>query len=629
MTDIEQILLEIKKHLAECWECTPKNDFIKGRVHEAKHLSEFIKTIPIFKVGQTIVPKNHQERGLTITDIRDGRYYSYDLEICPIVEQHEWEIEKKPSDELEKAAEEHAKILYGDNWMKSEYTQDCGFRAISNFKAGAKWQEENDNICYEEIFEKVVEKQCEQKTTNKIKPRFKVGDTIRPKGSMAEYTIESIYGECYHGKGWGLTIGCDEDYELVEQKPTDKVEPKFKVGDWVVWDNKISCHVDNIYQGKESLMYTITDVCNMTRSYSVKGFDNNAHLWTIQDAKYGDIIACDKIVLIVDHIGDFEGESTIYSWYFADSNKFYGMSPKHPDKWSIEGFHPAAKEQCDFLFQKMKEDGYEWDAENKELRKIEQNPEIKDDVLSHFAFYQYDNDTIYLSSLFVRGSDRRHGYGSKVLNAAEEVAKTFGISKIRLKVERNTWVEEWYKKNGYEYLSSEGEYDWLEKRVEQKPVEWSKRQVVNVLTSMLTERIKPLMKKSLDGTINDREEMFMSALTEIRSFVNSPSFQVGKEWSWSEEDEEHVNSLLKRLKGLCRGKFATTRFAVSEDEEWLKSLKPKSLPVLSKDALSQAKKDAYNTALDKIEYHSGEPTFDDGWSAAIDYITKQNIITLN
>ena len=49
-------------------------------------------------------------------------------------------------------------------------------------------------------------------------PKFRVGDVIRPKGSTAEYTIESISGECYHGKGWGLHISCDDDYELVEQK---------------------------------------------------------------------------------------------------------------------------------------------------------------------------------------------------------------------------------------------------------------------------------------------------------------------------------------------------------------------------------------------------------------------------
>ena len=63
-----------------------------------------------------------------------------------------------------------------------------------------------------------LEKKCNQKPAVII-PKFRVGDVIRLKGSTAEYTIESISGECYHGKGWGLHIGCEEDYELVEQKP--------------------------------------------------------------------------------------------------------------------------------------------------------------------------------------------------------------------------------------------------------------------------------------------------------------------------------------------------------------------------------------------------------------------------
>ena len=65
-----------------------------------------------------------------------------------------------------------------------------------------------------------LEKQGEQKSVVVI-PKFRVGDVIRPKGSTAEYTIESISGECYHGKGWGLHISCDNDYELVGQKPTE------------------------------------------------------------------------------------------------------------------------------------------------------------------------------------------------------------------------------------------------------------------------------------------------------------------------------------------------------------------------------------------------------------------------
>lgn len=73
-----------------------------------------------------------------------------------------------------------------------------------------------------------VEKKAEQKTVVII-PKFRVGDVIRPKGSTAEYTIESISGECYHGKGWGLHLSNDDDYELVEQKPwSEEDEDMFK-----------------------------------------------------------------------------------------------------------------------------------------------------------------------------------------------------------------------------------------------------------------------------------------------------------------------------------------------------------------------------------------------------------------
>lgn len=43
--------------------------------------------------------------------------------------------------------------------------------------------------------------------------------------------------------------------------------------------------------------------------------------------------------------------------------------------------------------------------------------------------------------------------------------------------------------------------------------------------------------------------------------------------AWSEEDEQHIDSLLKRLDGLCRNEFERTRFAINEDKDWLESLK--------------------------------------------------------
>ena len=248
----------------------------------------------------------------------------------------------------------------------------------------------------DEIIEKVAEKQCEQKNTNKIKPRFKVGDTIRPKGSMAEYTIESIYGECYHGKGWRLTIGCDEDYELVEQKPTDKVEPKFKVGDWIVEYNNVNTinqvikveQIDDEYFG-----YTLDD-----KSYFGGSWESSYRLWTIKDAKDGDVLyECNEKKpfifkeLKTKHIGDIASYCDIFN----------GVFNPNEDNWTTLDIVPATKEQCDLLFSKMKEAGYEWDAEKKELKKIEQKSKEKtkfynsmDDLIADALIEEIENSEL-------------------------------------------------------------------------------------------------------------------------------------------------------------------------------------------------------------------------------------------
>lgn len=145
-----------------------------------------------------------------------------------------------------------------------------------------------------------------------------------------------------------------------EAESVEKAEPKFKVGNWIVDKYGLTQQVLDFRGGIYTCTYnSFTTDC-----------ESNYHLWTIQDAKHGDVLAYDTVVLIFDHLGTFENRPIIYSWYFADSKKFYGMGTSDPDRWEVEGFYPATKEQRDLLFQKMEEDGYEWDAEKKELKKI-------------------------------------------------------------------------------------------------------------------------------------------------------------------------------------------------------------------------------------------------------------------
>ena len=201
-------------------------------------------------------------------------------------------------------------------------------------------------------------------------------------------TYNKIVDECIYG----------------EQKHTDKVESNFKVGDWVVYFDDV-----DLITGIEENGYCINN-----SGYIPFICSSDIRLWTIQDAKDGDVLAWDdsKCIALFKNIYD-EDSFNSYGFVGCCTGTFESRQSYH----DIEGAHPATKEQRDLLFQKMHEAGYEWDAENKELIKIEHKP------------------------------------------------------------------------------------------------------------------------------------------------------------AWSEKDNEHVNSLLKRLDGLCRKEFTTTRFAINEDENWLKSLK--------------------------------------------------------
>lgn len=97
-------------------------------------------------------------------------------------------------------------------------------------------------------------------------------------------------------------------------------------------------------------------------------YHKNGHLWTIQDAKDGDVIFYD------------DGWTCIFKcihgiWYssycfITSDGEFHTGYETHAVDSTINGnAHPATKEQCDLLFQKIKEAGYKWNPEVKTLEK--------------------------------------------------------------------------------------------------------------------------------------------------------------------------------------------------------------------------------------------------------------------
>lgn len=166
-----------------------------------------------------------------------------------------------------------------------------------------------------------------------------------------------------------------------EQKPVDKIEPKFKIDDWIT-NGKYTWKVIDIKPLDYILRSQSGDVVDDTISY----VDEEFHLWTIQDAKDGDVLLFEgnyNSIVLFQGIG-INGEGRInyhckcdlgnYSFGIQGNVACLGIIDKNAND-----FHPATKEQRDLLFQKMKEAGYKWDAEKKELRKIEQNHSWSDE----------------------------------------------------------------------------------------------------------------------------------------------------------------------------------------------------------------------------------------------------------
>ena len=155
-----------------------------------------------------------------------------------------------------------------------------------------------------------------------------------------------------------------------EQKPTG-VEPKFKVGDWIT--NGIDCTFQ--IHSIENNMYLRSD----DYFIDIETADKKFRLWSIQDAKDGDVLATENFIFIFKDIDDCNGVHYYcdYDIYEHEDDAQFGIAAHGSIMGIINRararYSPATKEQRNLLFSKMKEAGYEWDAINLKLNRISQS----------------------------------------------------------------------------------------------------------------------------------------------------------------------------------------------------------------------------------------------------------------
>lgn len=164
-----------------------------------------------------------------------------------------------------------------------------------------------------------------------------------------------------------------------KKESNDKIEPKFKLfkpGDWIT-NGACTIQITSV----NDIFYLHDNDCI---GGDIESIDKEYHLWTIGDAKPGDILIDNwrelkyPVIFILKDFKKVNHGLCIPS----DYHSFCYLKANDTHTFCVEGWHhknniqPANKEQRDLLFSKMREAGYEWDVEKKELKKIEQKQVI-------------------------------------------------------------------------------------------------------------------------------------------------------------------------------------------------------------------------------------------------------------
>ena len=235
----------------------------------------------------------------------------------------------------------------------------------------------------------------------------------------------------------------NEDLVIIEEVEC----PKFNVGDWVFATNDgegpwlITAITDNYY----TLQYTQENEASVAQIT----IDNKYHLWSLKDAKPGDVLISedDKHPFIFKKFLGYApsaycGIDTTDSIYISDEDL----------PWTRDTVRPATPDENVVLFTKLKDEGYSWDPESLTLSKIQKR--WRDNEYKTISGYYTHND-----SRITYSQDHSNTKENYNIFATEKQAKSAlamaRISQIMANDERFGGVvtdEEWTDKSWYSII---------------------------------------------------------------------------------------------------------------------------------------------------------------------------------
>ena len=266
----------------------------------------------------------------------------------------------------------------------------------------------------------------------------------------------------------------------------------------------------------------------------------------------------------------------------TDDGRFYDDIGKNECFCLIDAVvNPATKEQCNLLFQKMHEAGYEWwDAKKKELRKIEQeeNVELTDFESALFSAFSYAWQE-YLSGKEVNVAKWAREHSAELLEVAREQKPACAWSE---EDERSIRDSIFYLKSAKKYFEKDNDIlwdekwfnlciEWLESLYKRPQQEWSEEDygMLNELLNYCDHSIAYNGKGTLQANVWGKRKDWLKSLKE--------RVQPQLKQEWSEEDDEHLERILKELENQYQKPINRPYLdKIESDYNWLKSLKPQN-----------------------------------------------------
>ena len=199
-----------------------------------------------------------------------------------------------------------------------------------------------------------------------IFPELKVSDDERIRKSLIELFHDTVSNdEIFSDYGLDKT----EVLAWLEKQGNNanKVKSIFEVGKWIVAN--VSKYTFLLKRGAPRFQAEGTNG-DIYSFYLLPNGEKEYHLWSIEDAKDGDVlVASDKSIFIYDGSINENGNVGFHIALTKDMSVI--LNSDDGCGWEEkDSCYPATKEQRDLLFQKMKEAGYEWNKDKKELIKL-------------------------------------------------------------------------------------------------------------------------------------------------------------------------------------------------------------------------------------------------------------------